>query len=67
MKIQTLNIPPSDGRIRGVLYDYHCITQEHYDEEGNWIVSIRLPLTVWNQLDKRYDGAFSQCDMPNDE
>ncbi len=67
MKIQTLNIPPSDGRIRGVLYDYHCITQEHYDEEGNWIVSIRLPVTVWNQLDKRYDGAFSQCDMPNNE
>lgn len=67
MKIQTLNIPPSDGRIRGVLYDYHCITQEHYDEEGNWIVSIRLPLTVWNQLDKRYDNAFSQCDVTSVE
>ena len=66
MQVQTLNIPPSDGKIRGVLYEYHCITAEHYDEQGNWIVTIRLPMTVWNQLNKRLDGAFTRYHLNND-
>ena len=66
MQVQTLNIPPSDGKMRGVLYEYHCITAEHFDEQGNWIVTIRLPMTVWNQLNKRLDGAFTRYHLNDD-
>ncbi len=60
MQILTLNIPATDGKIRSVLYEYNCITEQHYDDAGNWVAAIRLPMTVWYQLDKRYEGALSQ-------
>jgi len=59
MMTQTLQVPPADGKLRAVFHEYDCITEQSYDEQGQWIVTVRLPSSDWYQLDKRLDGALS--------
>ncbi|MDF2180404.1 GTPase HflX [Aliiglaciecola sp. CAU 1673] len=47
-----LRIPPKEGKLRGALYRMHCISSESYDEEGGWLVDVRMPLSDWNRLAK---------------
>lgn len=47
-----LKIPPNEGKLRGTLYELNCITDEHFDEEGNCLVNVSLPLREWNKLIK---------------
>lgn len=47
-----LSLPPSAGKLRGQLYQLHCIANEHYDEEGNCVLDIKLPVREWNRLVK---------------
>lgn len=56
----TLIIPPSEGRLRGVLYQLHCIQTEEYDEEGNCHLSIKLPTREWNRLVKQENNNIEQ-------
>ncbi|WP_018984197.1 ribosome rescue GTPase HflX [Salinimonas chungwhensis] len=73
----TLRIPPEDSHLRGVLYDLNCIAQESYAKNGDWVVTIRMPASDWNRLEKRldkglsnfvdYDDALTQHDNPNQE
>lgn len=46
----SLKIPPVAGKLRGALYELNCITQEHFDELGNCLMDIKMPLREWNQL-----------------
>jgi GTP-binding protein HflX len=48
-----LRLPPSAGRIRGQLYELNCISNEHYDEEGNCLINVKLPVREWNRLIKQ--------------
>ncbi|MGB0937156.1 MAG: ribosome rescue GTPase HflX [Colwellia sp.] len=50
---EKLLIPPSQGKIRAVLYELNCITDEHYDENGHCHVSIKLPKRDWDKLVKQ--------------
>ncbi len=45
-----LKIPPNAGKLRGALYELDCISEEHFDELGNCIVDVKLPLKQWNKL-----------------
>lgn len=54
-----LKIPPKAGKFRGALYQLNCIDNERYDEQGNCLVNIRLPLREWNRLIKQED--FEYC------
>ena len=48
-----LCLPPSAGKLRGQLYQLNCITNERYDEQGNCLMEIKLPIREWNQLLKQ--------------
>ncbi|MGL1958176.1 MAG: GTPase HflX [Colwellia sp.] len=48
-----LSIPPQDGKLRGILYQLNCITEEHFDEQGYCQLTIKLPLREWNRLIKQ--------------
>lgn len=48
-----LCLPPSAGKFRGQLYELNCILDESYDEQGNCLVNIKLPLREWNRLLKQ--------------
>ena len=47
-----LKIPPSAGKLRGVLYKLNCITSESYDEEGYCHIEVKLPSREWQRLVK---------------
>lgn len=58
MQICQLAIPPYAGKVAATMHEYDCIVEQHYDENGNWIVNIRLPVTDWHKLNKRLDGQL---------
>ena len=51
-----LKIPPNAGKLRGALYKLNCITDEHFDEQGNCLINIKMPKREWNRLIKQ-EGA----------
>ena len=55
----TLKIPPAQSRLRGVLYELNCISNEQYDATGDWVVDVRMPSSDWNRLEKRLDSGIS--------
>ncbi|CAH9049651.1 GTPase HflX [Pseudoalteromonas holothuriae] len=48
----TLCIPPAFGRLRGALFNLNAVQQEDYDEQGNWLIQVRLPEIDWERLKK---------------
>ena len=48
-----LKIPPSAGKLRGALYQLNCISQEQYDEQGNCLLNVEMPMREWNRLLKQ--------------
>ena len=49
----SLKIPPTAGKLLGTLYQLNCISREDYDEQGNCLVDIKLPVREWNRLIKQ--------------
>jgi len=49
----SLKIPPNAGKLRGALYQLNCITGEHFDEQGNCLVNIKMPKREWDRLIKQ--------------
>lgn len=45
-----LRVPARFGALRGALYKLNCIHDEQYDDLGNCLLQIRLPMTDWNRL-----------------
>lgn len=48
-----LKIPPSAGKFRGLFYQLNCIANETFDEQGNCLLEVKLPLREWNRLLKQ--------------
>jgi len=57
---QQLAIPPSEGKLRGVLYKLNCITGEFYDENGHCHLEVKLPKREWNRLVKQEANQIEQ-------
>ncbi len=51
-----LKLPAKYGRLRGALYKLNSINKEEFDEFGNWLLNIRVPINDWNRL-KKDNGA----------
>lgn len=55
-----LKIPPAFGRLRGKLYQLNCIAEEQYDESGNCLLKIKMPVEQWNKLIKQDEDAIER-------
>lgn len=55
-----LLLPLSAGRIRAELYRQHAVIAETFTEQGENLLSVRMPEADFNQLDKRNDNALSR-------
>jgi len=55
-----LVIPPSAGKLRGLLYRLNCIQGEHYDDQGHCHLNIKLPKREWNRLLKQEANEIEQ-------
>ncbi len=54
----SLKIPPSAGKFRGLFYQLNCIANETFDEQGNCLLDIKLPIREWNRLLKREQSTL---------
>jgi len=55
-----LCIPPSEGKLRGKLYELNCIESEQFDEQGNGILQVKLPSREWNRLVKQDNATIER-------
>ncbi|MBL4822588.1 MAG: GTPase HflX [Colwellia sp.] len=55
-----LAIPPSAGKLRGILYKLNCIKGEYYDEQGHCHLDVKLPKREWNRLVKQHANQIEQ-------
>jgi GTP-binding protein HflX len=49
---QQLCLPPSEGRLNAKLHELGAVRQEHYDEQGNSLISVLLQRRDWDALRK---------------
>ena len=56
----TLKLPPKEGRIRGLLFDLHAVTQELVDDSGNFSLTIDISLSDWRRIQQRVESDIEQ-------
>ncbi|WP_239396937.1 ribosome rescue GTPase HflX [Aggregatibacter aphrophilus] len=49
-----ITLPPSDGKLRHAFYQLNCVEKEEINEQGEFLLSIRLEKTEWLKLVKRF-------------
>ncbi|MGB0892822.1 MAG: ribosome rescue GTPase HflX [Parashewanella sp.] len=54
----TLKIPAADGHYLSQFYRLEALQKQDYDELGNCIVAVRLPVSNWNRLLKQSEGRL---------
>ncbi|CCQ11476.1 GTP-binding protein HflX [Pseudoalteromonas luteoviolacea B = ATCC 29581] len=47
-----LQVPPKLSRLRGALFSLNGVQSERYDDQGNWVVDVRIPMVDWEKLKK---------------
>ena len=47
------------GQLKGLLYQFDCVENERYDELGNAILTIRLPIIEWQRMLKKTNGQLN--------
>lgn len=55
-----LELSGKRGALRGALYRLNCITDEQFDDLGNWLLDIRLSMIDWNRLKKEYGNEIDE-------
>jgi GTP-binding protein HflX len=48
----SLLLPASEGKLRSVFYQLNCIEEECYDDNGDCLLKVKLPVREWNRLIK---------------
>ncbi|GBL04627.1 ribosome rescue GTPase HflX [Glaciecola sp. KUL10] len=54
-----LQVPASEGKLRGVLYGLNCITAQEYADNGDWVVDIKMQESDWNRIDKQFEHRLA--------
>lgn len=49
-----ITLPPSDGKLRHAFYQLNCVEKEEINEQGEFLLNIRLEKTEWLKLVKRF-------------
>ncbi|WP_113906978.1 ribosome rescue GTPase HflX [Aliidiomarina celeris] len=49
-----LCLPPAEGKLRGALYQLQCVQREQVQDNGDMLLSVRLPFIEWQKLKKHY-------------
>ncbi|KZN28742.1 ribosome rescue GTPase HflX [Pseudoalteromonas luteoviolacea] len=55
-----LILPPAFGKLRGALFNLNAVNHESYDEQGNWLLDVRLPQADWERLKKEQGPEIEQ-------
>ncbi len=52
-KQETLQLNSSHMALRGQLYELKCIENEDVTEKGDFLISVRIPLSDWKRLERK--------------
>lgn len=55
---QDLRLPPAEGKLRSILYNLHCVEDEQPQENGDVVLSVRVPTVEWQKLLKSYSDRL---------
>ncbi|MBQ4813719.1 GTPase HflX [Pseudoalteromonas luteoviolacea] len=55
-----LVLPPAFGKLRGALFNLNAVNHESYDDQGNWLLDVRLPQADWERLKKEQGPEIEQ-------
>ncbi len=53
IQVCQLNLPPYLAKLRGRLYKLNAVENEVIEEDGSFLLNIRIPLIEWNRLCKQ--------------
>lgn len=54
-----LRLPPQEGKLRSQLYALECVESEQILDNGDMVVSVRMPAIEWQKLLKAYAGKLT--------
>lgn len=57
---ENMCIPPKLGRLQGALYRLNAVQKESFDEHGNWLLDVRLPMSDWQRLKKEFGEQITE-------
>jgi GTP-binding protein HflX len=57
---ENMRIPPQLGRLQGALYRLNAVQTENFDELGNWLLDVRLPMSDWQRLKKEFGEQIQE-------
>jgi GTP-binding protein HflX len=57
---ENMRIPPQLGRLQGALYRLNAVQAENFDELGNWLLDVRLPMSDWQRLKKEFGEQIQE-------
>jgi len=57
---EDLCIPPSEGKLRSELYKLQCVQAETVHDNGDMLISVRLPAIEWQKLNKQYGKKLNE-------
>lgn len=59
MVVESLRLPPEEGKLRSQLYALDCIQSEQILDNGDMLVSVRMPVIEWQRLLKNYANKLT--------
>jgi len=60
MAEKELCLPPAEGKLRSEFYKLQCVQAETVQDNGDMLISIRLPAIEWQKLIKEYGEKLNE-------
>ncbi|MCC5878985.1 MAG: GTPase HflX [Idiomarina sp.] len=60
MITEQLRLPPQEGKLRSQLYGLECVESEEILDNGDMLVSVRMPAIDWQRLLKNYGRKLTE-------
>lgn len=56
---EDLRLPPQEGKLRSQLYALDCVQSEQILDDGDMLVSVKMPAVDWQRLLKQYGNKLT--------
>ena len=56
---ECIALTPSQGKLHAKLHELGTVILDETDSQGNWLMNVRMPVSLWNSLDKHFQ--LNQC------
>ncbi|MCO4322174.1 ribosome rescue GTPase HflX [Aliidiomarina quisquiliarum] len=57
---KAIYLPPAEGKLRSEFYNLQCVQAETVQDNGDMLISVRLPTIEWHKLIKEYGEKLNE-------